>query len=54
MKYFMPAFFCSFFCSSSCAQDSTATRLITLSEVVINNKLNVPVFIARIKNDSSF
>jgi len=27
---------------------------VTLSEVVINNKLNVPVFIERVKNDTSF
>jgi len=27
---------------------------ITLSEVVVNNRLNVPVFIARIKDDTSF
>ena len=27
---------------------------ITLSEVVINNKLNIPGFIERVKNDSSF
>jgi len=27
---------------------------VTLSEVVINNKLNVPVFINRVKNDTSF
>lgn len=29
-------------------------NMITLSEVVISNKLNVPVFITRVKNDSSF
>lgn len=29
-------------------------KSITLSEVVVNNKLNVPVFIERIKNDTSF
>ncbi len=29
-------------------------KVITLSEVVIDNKLNVPTFIDRIKNDSSF
>lgn len=27
---------------------------ITLSEVVVNNKLNIPAFIERVKNDSSF
>lgn len=29
-------------------------KVITLSPVVLNNKLNIPVFIERIKNDSSF
>ena len=29
-------------------------KIITLSEVVVDNKLNVPTFIERIKNDSSF
>jgi hypothetical protein len=60
MKYFMPAFFCLFFSKHTSAQeknDSTVTvgkKTITLSEVVVNNKLNVPAFINRIKNDTSF
>lgn len=29
-------------------------NLITLSEIVINNKLNVPSFIERVKNDTTF
>ncbi|MEI7736523.1 MAG: hypothetical protein WCI49_13720 [Ferruginibacter sp.] len=29
-------------------------KTITLSELVVNNKLNVPAFIERIKNDTSF
>jgi hypothetical protein len=29
-------------------------KVITLSEVVVNNKLNVPAFIEKIKNDTSF
>ena len=42
-----------------CAQDNDTSitvgkKIITLSEVVVNNKLNVPVFIERIKNDTSF
>lgn len=41
------------------AQDNDSTislgkKVITLTEVVLNNKLNVPAFIDRIKNDSSF
>lgn len=38
-------------------KDSTITvgkKTITLSEVVVNNKLNIPLFIERIKNDTSF
>lgn len=60
MKYFMPAFFCLVTCTHSFAQinnDSTfisGKRSITLSEVVVNNKLNIPAFIDRIKNDTSF
>lgn len=60
MKYFMPAFFCLIFSNPLIAQekpDSTfksGNTTITLSEVVVNNKLNVPAFIHRIKNDTSF
>ena len=41
----------------SFAQDSSVfvgQKLITLSPVVLDNKLNVPYFIGRIKNDTSF
>ena len=47
-------------CSQLLAQDSTdinvtvGKNIITLSDVVVNNKLNVPGFIGRIKNDTSF
>ena len=47
-------------CSQLLAQDSTdinvtvGKNIITLSDVVVNNKLNVPSFIVRIKNDTSF
>jgi hypothetical protein len=60
IKKIIPVFFCLFFFSNSFAQknnDSTVTvgqKIITLSEVVINNKLNIPAFIEHIKNDSSF
>ena len=60
MKYFMPAFFCLLFSIQIAAQeknDSVITvgnKTITLSEVVVNNKLNVPAFINRIKSDTSF
>jgi hypothetical protein len=33
---------------------TAGNKVITLSEVIVNNKLNIPVFIERIKNDSSF
>jgi hypothetical protein len=60
MKYFMPFFIFLLFAAGSYAQlprDSTVTvgkKTITLSEVIIDNKLNVPAFIERIKNDTSF
>jgi hypothetical protein len=47
-------------CSQLLAQDSSninvtvGKNVITLSDVVVNNKLNVPGFIGRIKNDTSF
>lgn len=56
----VPFSICFIFCSGIFAQnniDSTVTvekKIITLSEVVVNNKLNVPAFINRIKNDTSF
>ena len=57
-KFFMPVFF-AMACSNVVAQETTDTsmvgkKIITLSNVVIDNKLNVPSFINRIKNDSSF
>ncbi|MEP6712790.1 MAG: hypothetical protein ABJA37_10260 [Ferruginibacter sp.] len=57
-KFFMPVFFV--FMASWCAAQSKADtaivgkKVITLSTVVLDNKLNVPAFINRIKNDSSF
>lgn len=60
MKYFMPAFFCLLFSIHISAQEKTDSTIkvgkktITLSEVVVNNQLNVPAFITRIKNDTSF
>ena len=60
IKKIIPAFFCFVFFTQSTAQvinDSTVNvgkKTITLSEVVVNNKLNIPVFIDHIKNDTSF
>ncbi|HEX2683605.1 MAG TPA: hypothetical protein VHL77_06720 [Ferruginibacter sp.] len=60
IKKIIPAFFCLLASGRSLAQqknDSVVTlgnKTITLSEVVVDNKLNIPVFIERIKNDSSF
>ncbi len=56
----VPFFTCITFCAQMSAQivtDSLLTvgkKTITLSEVVVNNKLNVPDFINRIKDDTSF
>lgn len=47
-------FFC---CTRVFAQDSSLSvgnKIITLSTVVLDNKLNVPAFIEKIKNDTSF
>ncbi len=44
-------------CHAQVNTDTTITvgkKVITLSEVVIDNRLNVPSFINRIKNDTSF
>ena len=60
MKYFMPDFICLTIIIDADAQqkkDSAVTvgkQNITLSEVVVDNKLNIPTFIARVKNDTSF
>lgn len=60
IKKIIPAFFCLMCCAKNFAQsytDSTVIigkKTITLSEVVINNKLNIPTFIERLKNDTSF
>lgn len=60
MKFFMPAFLCIALCSKLLAQKpmdtsiAIGTKIITLAEVVVNNKLNVPTFIQKIKSDTSF
>ena len=60
MKQIIPAFFCLFFSASLFAQqpkDSAIVigkKIVTLSEIVVDNQLNVPVFINRIKNDTTF
>jgi hypothetical protein len=60
MKTFVLFFTCLLLHCAVAAQqnnDTTVTvgkKIITLSEVILNNKLNIPVFIERIKNDTSF
>ena len=60
IKKIIPAFFCLLLCNTTVGQQHSDSAVlvgkntITLSEVVINNKLNVPAFIERIKNDTSF
>ncbi|UEG48745.1 hypothetical protein LK994_08855 [Ferruginibacter lapsinanis] len=57
IKGIIPFLFCVLSFISSSAQDSSiyvGKKVITLSEVVVDNKLNVPTFINRIKSDSSF
>jgi len=60
MKDFIPVFICLLLYIKTDAQQKNDTavtvgkKIITLSEVIINNRLNIPVFINRIKNDTSF
>ena len=57
IKKFIPVFSSLIFSLAGSAQDSSmlvGKKIITLSDVVLNNKLNVPAFIERIKNDTSF
>ena len=53
----IPVFFSMLAGASSVAQDSAVVigkKTITLTGVVINNKLNIPAFIERVKNDTTF
>lgn len=58
MYKFVPAIILFFpFLVSAQKKDSTVKvdgKLIVLSEIVINNKLDVPSFIERVKNDTTF
>lgn len=57
IKKIIPVFFSLLLCLEATAQDSSVLvgkKIITLSEIVLNNKLNVPAFIDRIKSDTSF
>ncbi len=60
MKCFLLIFltlFLSTFLFAQVKKDSAVTignKIITLAEVVVNKKINVPTFINRIKNDTSF
>lgn len=54
----MSVLFCLLYTANCFAQQDTVVnvgkKIITLSEVVVNNKLNVPAFIERIKADTSY
>ncbi len=57
IKKIIPVFFSLILSLAGSAQDSSVLvgkKIVTLSEVVLDNKLNVPAFIERIKNDTSF
>ena len=57
IKCILPLLFYTTIGFKTVAQDSTlllGKKILTLKEVVVNNKLNVPAFIERIKNDTSF
>lgn len=50
-------FLLPFFLSAQNKNDTVVNidgRYVTLSEVVVNNKINVPAFIDRVKNDTTF
>lgn len=54
--YFIPVFFV-LICQTSLAQDDTVftgKKVITLTDVVIDKRLDVPGFINKIKNDTSY
>jgi len=56
MRYLL-AFICSMICVASFAQDSSVivnNKTVTLKEVVVRSNLNVPAFIDRVKNDTTF
>ena len=58
IKTIMPVLFCFVAFTANAQNKDTVIKVdqktITLSEVVVDNKLNGPGFINRIKNDSSF
>ncbi|MDB5277706.1 MAG: hypothetical protein JWR61_2661 [Ferruginibacter sp.] len=57
IKKIIPVFFSVLLAAVAMGQDSAMVigkKTITLSEVVVNNKLNVPAFIDRVKNDTTF
>ncbi len=60
MNYIVPVLFFALSVQFAAAQEKKDTQfvsgknVITLSEVVLNNKLNIPSFITHVKNDTSF
>jgi hypothetical protein len=57
MRKKIAIYICFFFSISCFAQDTAimvGSKIVTLATVVVDSKLNVPTFINRIKNDSSF
>ena len=57
IKKIIPVFVCMLCCTIASAQqkiDTIGQKIITLSEVVANSKLNIPAFIDRVKNDTTF
>jgi hypothetical protein len=53
----IPAFVFCFVLQEALSQDSnfvSGSKIVTLREVVLNTKLNVPAFIKHVQNDSSF
>src|SRR6266436_314656 len=58
IKKLIPAFFCCWVIMAKAQEDTINTgavsRMITLSEVVVRNNLDIAKFLQRIKDDTSF
>src|SRR5262245_38262020 len=59
VKKLVPAFFCLFvfnklFSQQDSADNERLKKMVTLSEVVVRNNLDVGKFLERIKNDTTF
>src|SRR3954463_9845068 len=59
IKKIMPAFFCllidhAAFCQDDSIDNERLKKMVTLSEIVVRNNLDISKFLQRIKNDTTF